>query len=390
MAGMKKLNATGLIIDRVAKVLDNLNRDGTKVVWFGYSYVVYSIQKELISRGRRLNYVIDNNPSLWGDVVDGDLLVFPVEQIVKRYRYKAVFFIASRHATEMAGQLKLLGVDNSQIHTVYTQEESQAVYDELNNSAEREGYTKLSSRESQLALLEILKAFRDYCDANKLRYFLAGGTMIGAARHKGFIPWDDDIDVYMPDRDFVEFISTFPEGGRFEAMHWTNKSFTNIDKAGLVDTEILMHKDGFCEKKIGFCNISIFRITGYPSEKEYYNRKFATNSMLDRKWSEFQFHQAVNSEILYDILLDINELKFNCDFDDSPMIGKAHILNYKPMWCVPHSVFASSVKLEFEGELFSVPQGYDHYLKHRFGNYMEYPPIHEQVAIHGFTFFKKA
>lgn len=59
-----------------------------------------------------------------------------------------------------------------------------------------------SLRDLQLKELEILKAFLEICKKNNLRYFMLGGTFLGAIRHKGFIPWDDDIDIGMPRSDY--------------------------------------------------------------------------------------------------------------------------------------------------------------------------------------------
>ena len=69
----------------------------------------------------------------------------------------------------------------------------------------------------QYQLLEMLRWFHDFCEKNKLRYYVLGGTMLGAIRHKGFIPWDDDIDVGMPRGDYQKLIRLMSkkESGRY-------------------------------------------------------------------------------------------------------------------------------------------------------------------------------
>ena len=64
----------------------------------------------------------------------------------------------------------------------------------------------LSTKQIQEAEYEVLKRFSSYCDEHELRYYLCGGTLLGAIRHNGFIPWDDDIDVMMPRPDFMRFL----------------------------------------------------------------------------------------------------------------------------------------------------------------------------------------
>ncbi len=66
--------------------------------------------------------------------------------------------------------------------------------------------------------VEILRTFVEFCDKHSLRYFLAGGTLIGAVRHQGFVPWDDDMDISMPRKDFERFRELTMDGklGRYE------------------------------------------------------------------------------------------------------------------------------------------------------------------------------
>jgi phosphorylcholine metabolism protein LicD len=110
--------------------------------------------------------------------------------------------------------------------------------------------------------------------------------------------------------------------------------------------------------------------------------------MLDLKWYWYQNAKNVVLSELQDLRHDIYELKYNMPFDGNPITSKAHSM-FKPMWHVPHSVFAKSTLVEFEGEYFSAPIGYDYYLKHRFGDYMQLPPENEQIAHNSIPFLKE-
>ena len=79
---------------------------------------------------------------------------------------------------------------------------------------------KLSHREIQLYLLDILKAVDSFCVKEGIRYSMAYGTLLGAVRHKGFIPWDDDIDLLMPRPDYERFVSMFGKepGSRYRCL----------------------------------------------------------------------------------------------------------------------------------------------------------------------------
>ena len=98
---------------------------------------------------------------------------------------------------------------------------------------------KLSSLQEQE--LEILKEFQRICDANNLQYFVVAGTMLGAIRHQGFIPWDDDIDVAMPRREYDRFLEIAPE-----QLHpdYVLESPRNMNHVTIVST-ITSKKGGF-------------------------------------------------------------------------------------------------------------------------------------------------
>ncbi len=68
---------------------------------------------------------------------------------------------------------------------------------------------RMTLEEIKKVELQLLITFHDFCEKHKLKYVLDGGTLLGAVRHKGFIPWDDDIDVTMPFPDFLKFVKEY-------------------------------------------------------------------------------------------------------------------------------------------------------------------------------------
>jgi len=386
MAQVTAVNALQFIVDKAMDALGKVDVDKTKVVWFGYTVYIDIIQKALISRGKRIHYVIDNDVNKYGMILEDDLIVFPVNQIASNYKEKAIFLISSRFEPEMRQQLLALGLNQSQIITLPSREESDAMAQDF-LLKKTEELKKIELRELQLIIVDILKVFRDFCNTNGLRYFLAGGTLLGAVRHKGFIPWDDDADVYLPYEDYLKFIDIFPVGGRYEVVNWEKNPEFVLDYAKLVDNNtIILHK-GYPVKWLQGISICVIPICGYPDEEKAFKQKKHTNEMLDLKWYWYQNAKMVVLSKFQDLRYNIRELKYNMPFDGSPLTAKAHLM-FKSMWNVPHSVFAKSTQIEFEGEYFSAPAGYNYYLKHRFGDYMQLPPENERI-IHGVIPFWK-
>ena len=377
MAQLTVINVLSFIVDKAMEVLNGVDISKPKVVWFGLNGHVEYIQKALISRGKRLHYIVDNNVEKWGICLEGDLVVFPVEQMVRNYKDNAVFLISSKFEPEMRQQLMGSGVHQSQIVSLPTYEEA----DELGEKflfSQTVGMKEIEHREMQFVMLDIMKALRDFCVESRLRYFLAGGTLLGAIRHKGFIPWNKDADIYLPYIDYLRFIEKFPIGGRYEVINWKNYPIYFKSHSKLVDNDTLMIVKGeFFVKRSHGVSICVIPIAGYPDGEKEFTQKYSINKRLDSKWYQYQVLRDIVFDELHDIRRDIEELKYNMPFDGSPLIGKAHLM-HKPMWAVPNSVFSEPVQVEFEGELFSAPIGYDYYLKHRFGDYMQIPPENER------------
>ena len=124
--------------------------------------------------------------------------------------------------------------------------------------------------ELQQTELEILKVFHNFCTENGLRYYLAGGTLIGAIRHKGFIPWDDDIDICMPRPDYMKLLE-LAENGKLDEYRCVDSRYidpespTSIIRIYDNRTEIAF-KNNLVKMKFG-CWIDLFPLDGVESGK---------------------------------------------------------------------------------------------------------------------------
>lgn len=373
MAEIILVNALNLIVDKVFDELETTDASLTKVVWFGLTDYVNIVQRALISRGKRIHYIIDNAADKWGTVLEGDLIVFPVEQIINACKENMKVLIASRFKEEMRKQLLEMGVSESEISFLPYHDECEAWAKNI-LLTHTNGLKKIELREMQLIMLELLKKLRDFCNTNGLRYFLAAGTLLGAVRHKGFIPWDDDADVYMPLNDYKKFIESFPDDSRYKIINWEKNDDFTPDFAKLLDNDTIMYHGGaYPLQWIQSVSIDIFPLCGYPKGKKKFKQKEHMNRALDAKWHYYQFARDFVPNGLQDLRREIYELKYSMPFDGAHLIGRSHIM-CKPMWVVPQSVFAESIPIEFEGELFSAPVGYDMFLKTHYGEYMQLPP----------------
>ena len=120
---------------------------------------------------------------------------------------------------------------------------------------------QLSLEEIHACLLDILKSVDKFCLENNLRYSIAYGTLIGAVRHKGFIPWDDDIDLLMPRPDFDRFVATFGRepGARYRCLYNARNEDENFIHffAKVHDTHTVSTQGKFEKYKFGV-DIDIF------------------------------------------------------------------------------------------------------------------------------------
>lgn len=250
--------------------------------------------------------------------------------------------------------------------------------------------------------LDLLILFKDVCEKENLHYFLTGGTLLGAVRHKGFIPWDDDIDVAMPRKDFdrfVEIAKNYLPGEIFLQTRDTDPEVP-YNYAKLRDS-----KTTFIESSVKnlYINhgvfIDVFPMDFFPESKIHMQLTILMLSLIkirirplytiDEKSKHNRIVETGLKMISMALSLVYPSYKSAIDAQDKMARSVKHsslIGNYFGAWgireIVPANWFDDSVDIEFEGIKFKAPIGWDEYLTHIYGNYMELPPIEKRVGHH--------
>lgn len=270
-----------------------------------------------------------------------------------------------------------------------------------------------SDADHKAAMLAVLLEFDKFCQEHDLTYYLSGGTLLGAVRHKGFIPWDDDIDVNMPRADCEKLMEL--SGGRigdYELMppNPSHRYFAYHWK--LYSEAILVAKrtKGGIGGKVYPIFLDIFPIDGLPDtvekNKEHYAEikrrkdrvRHARNVRRYRGRNPYRIiRNRVASRVYRSIgvgpLFDkVIEHATSIRFEDSDYVGVMMTNVHTTEERVVKAEYTPVVRMEFEGHLLACPAGYDTYLRQLYGpNYMEWLPVHKRVPRHDFvTFFPHA
>lgn len=252
--------------------------------------------------------------------------------------------------------------------------------------------------------LKILSEVAEFCDDHGIRYFLACGTLLGAVRHKGFIPWDDDVDIAMPRADYEMFIS------QFSSERYVLHDF-RIDKkypypfAKVSDSRTCLIEDTESPASMGVY-IDIFPIDGLPEDEKKRKRFFKTLEW-DRRilaWKRNAVCKTVGAvhkiiQVIAKIVLkpiSVNRLVHRYDkhvkkYDYNTALNVGHFVT-KATWgadAKPKSLFSNAIKYEFEQEWFWIPSDYETYLTIEYGDYMKLPPEEDRVSHHGYMAYWK-
>ena len=254
-------------------------------------------------------------------------------------------------------------------------------------------------RKLQLAELKILNEIVKICNENKITYYISGGTFLGAVRHKGFIPWDDDIDVAMPRADYEKFkkIANKKLPEKYKYRNFKTDNQIKICFSRVEDTEIKVRDTSAKKTDIRNAWVDIFPLDGMPKNKfKFFIRKYHLlylRMMLQYSQYSTIVNQNLPNRPLHEkILIKIGKLipfekflnhrKYMFKIDETLQRVKAeesiYYMNFLGIYkfksvMKKDEIYKEGAKYEFEGNYYNAPKEYDKYLTQIYGNYMDIP-----------------
>jgi len=259
--------------------------------------------------------------------------------------------------------------------------------------------------EAQRIELDILTAFSRYCRDNGLRYYLAYGTLLGAIRHHGFIPWDNDVDVVMPRPDYEKLLSMVKQNSISEHIRLLDyREEKTFPFAKAVDTRTTC-KEHFLvtEDNMGLY-IDIFPLDGMPENEDEQNRILRKIRILSKLYvvANYRFNTGSTTlvrwikNLLYPVsrlvssrwvCRRLNALCAAYPYDESVMVANV-VWGEEKKDIMPRAWYDSSVAGVFEHNEISIPAAYHQILKQLYGDYMQLPPEEERI-VHEFEAYWK-
>ena len=264
---------------------------------------------------------------------------------------------------------------------------------------------QLSLTEIQQIELNILQKFKAFCDSNDITYYLSNGSLLGAVKYKGFIPWDDDIDVLVPREDYDRLVRIFKDDERFCLFSYERNHKFRFPFAKLCDMSTLKIEQNTDNGIALGLDIDIFPLDNWADD--IYDAKSESAKILrlihQLDFVKLKKADCINSakRFVKSIVMFIYK-RIGSSFFVKRIIKQSrnNIMN-KSSYCgckswpiygeheiIPSELFEGTTVVEFEGEKFTAPIGYDKYLRSLYGDYEHDPPESEQKTHHHFKAYQ--
>ncbi len=259
---------------------------------------------------------------------------------------------------------------------------------------------EMTVRDIQMVSLEIMKDVHEFCVENNIKYTLQGGTLLGAVRHNGFIPWDDDIDIAMPRPDYERFCKIYNSKKGYQLVCRPK------DESYMLFARVCEMEKTLVRSEIPWTNIDtgvfidVFPLDGAEDDYEAASNRMKKIQQVFQKtlrvrgrylkWSEAKGIKEKLKWIAKKVVYCHSNAfdKYDQMCKEIPYGSTNHYCNiayqeYKMKEYHRTAVLEECVLHQFEDSQFYIMKGYDEALHEKYGDYMKLPPIEDRVSKHG-------
>lgn len=377
----------GNLFSNLNQLIQDGKFEGKKIILFGAGFPSYVIAGYLQERDYIISAVIDNSAPALPDTFHGIPVKLPEEELAE-FQDNVVVLIASAHFAAMCSQLETMSCANGTYKYgthIFDVIDYDQIVKNLRGSIPSEKI--LSLQEIQEEEFKLLQYAKRVCQENQLTFFLSDGTLLGAIRHKDFIPWDDDVDISMPYNDYKKFLKIVEVDGIYGIVNNETCPTFKYGFSQLTNPAIFRQIIGFPIPSAGNLSIDIFPIYSIPDEEEK-RRSVLEKNLVQKNALRCRLSYETNKEEYLATRESLIHMWEEIGFEKTKEVistgaGVRTVRDNSTEIILPYEAYASAVQKEFHGELFPVPIGYDEVLTVMYMDYMVLPPEEKRTHGHG-------
>ena len=404
-------NRSNLLYENLDRLIGQGVFANKHIVLFGLNTSSYVTKKYLENKGYSVFAYVDNNDKkvLESNEILVDILprhipigayqelkkvmvkAYKPDELLGDYLDDVVVLIASKYYPSMRQQLEKMGYKEN-IH-IFKTLDFYGLDDIIKDDKMVQGLQELGDLEVRRIQIDITTYLKKLCANNGLQYYMTGGTLLGAVRHKGYIPWDDDIDITIPMPDYKKLIDLIIEDDKYDVFTIYNEP----EKCShfymkIIDRKTVMKLWEYPFLTTSGVSIDVFPLIGLPARmdetREFFNRVRHLNTMYSNSFLEqidvddimiLGYRKSLREQII--------EMIERYNYYESDNTG--YILSkYWEKDIMPRAVYGGEIEMPFEDITLAAPVGYAEYLERIFGDYMKLPPEKEQYVTHNYKVYK--